>query len=199
MSLHETSSDFRLSVWIIPGLFLLGFPLLSWGCVSTREGMTQETGTHVTTTIQGPGGGGEVQYWSEVSKGVHSLDGSPEEVWPLLRGVLEELGIPVGLLDPTTRTIGNPRFRPQRIGKARNSRYFDCGHGVTAVPYADQYELTASVMAHVGTGDDGNARLETVVTGSARSRALSGGAINCTSKGTLERAIADLVGEGLKG
>ena len=172
-------------------LVLLGF--VAWGCAGSSSGVRPETSTPALTRIQGPGAGYDVHLTTELSKGVFHLNAPPDEVWAAMPAVYEELGIEINLRDPTARVVGNNNFRPRRIDGARNSRYLDCGYGSTAVPHADGYDVTASLIATVRSGDESGTLLETLFTGSARAREVSGGNVSCSSKGTLERRMVEIL------
>jgi hypothetical protein len=146
----------------------------------------------VVTRIQGPGGG-DVHLTSELSKGVFHLSAPPEDVWLALPTVFEELGVEITLRDPRTRTLGNNGFRMRRIGGARNSTFLDCGYGTTAVPHADAYEVTASLVTSLHPGEQGGTVMETLFAASARPREVSGGNIVCSSKGTLEERMLEVL------
>ena len=172
----------------------LGLPLglALQGCATPSDGVLQETSTPASIRIQGMEGG-DVHLTSELSKGTFHLNGSPEEVWSLASELFEELGIEINYQNPAGRAIGNNNFRLRRIGGVRNSRYLDCGFGSTAVPHADGYEVTASLVSSFRAGDSGTTIMETLFVASARARELSGGNVACTSKGTLESTMAEIL------
>ena len=178
-----------------PGRVLV-FGLLSvvgiQGCGTVAEGVMPEGGTPVVTRVQGPGGG-DVLLTSELSIGTFQLGFPPEQVWIALPNVFEEMGIEITYENPGARATGNNQFRARRILGERNSRYLDCGYGSTATPYADSYEVTASLVASVRPGDAGDTVLETLFTASARAREVSGGNISCSSKGILERRMVEML------
>jgi hypothetical protein len=160
------------------------------GCAQPSSGVRPETSTPLASRIQGPGGG-DVYLTSELSKGTYSIPADPEVAWTHLAAVFEELGIEIAYQDPARKAMGNRNFRARRIDEARNSRYLDCGYGRTAVPHADAYDVTASLVVALRPAEDRGTVLETLFTAAARSRDVSGGNIPCSSKGTLERTIAN--------
>lgn len=162
------------------------------GCATSSDGVRQETSTPVAMRIQGAGGG-DVHFTSELSKGTFHLQWAVEEVWLVAPSVFEELGIEINYRISQGRAIGNSNFRVRRVDGARNSRYLDCGYGSTAVPNADGYEVTGSLITTFRPGEDGTTVMETVFTASARAREVSGGTIPCTSKGTLEQRMAEIM------
>ena len=174
---------------------------LGWGlhgCATPSDGVRPQTGALVVTRVQGAGGG-DVYLTSELSKGTFHFNAPPEQVWIVAPSLFEELGIEINYKIPSARAIGNTNFRVRRIGGARNSRYLDCGYGRTAVPNADGYEVTGSLISTFRSGEDGTTIMETLFTASARAREVSGGNVGCTSKGALERAMAEILTEMLAG
>ena len=183
-----------------PGSGLLGLVFLVAlnGCATSPSGVRPETGTPVVTRILGPGGG-DVLLTSELSKGMFHLDAPPEEVWLALPDAFEGLGIEITYRHPGSMAMGNNNFRARRIGEARNSTYLDCGYGRTAIPHADAYEVTASLVTSLRPGEGGGTVMETLFAASARARDVSGGNISCSSKGTLERRMVEMLTELLGG
>lgn len=181
---------------LLPLSIVLGLCL--HGCAGPSDGVRQQTGALAVTRVQGAGGG-DVYLTSEFSKGTFHLDAPPEQVWAVAPSLYEELGIEINYSIPSAKAIGSTNFRVRRILGARNSRYLDCGYGRTAVPYADGYEVTGSLVSTFSAGEDGTTIMETLFTASARAREVSGGNVGCTSKGALERAMAEILTEMLVG
>ena len=118
-------------------------------------------------------------------------------VWPRLAVAYEVLEIPVEVSDAEAYRIGNPEFRPRRIGGERLSRFVDCGQGVTARANADTYRVTMSIFTDLRPADEsGQTVVETLVRASGRSRDTSSRPIPCPSKGQVERMIAEMIGRG---
>jgi hypothetical protein len=175
-------------------VFLFGS--VAMGCATSPDGVRQETAAPVSVRIQGTGGG-DVYLMSEVSRGTFHLSGTMDEAWSRASALFEELGVEVNYLIPSNHAIGNNQFRVRRVGGARNSRYLECGSGATAVPNADGYEVTGSLITTFKQDEDGTTVMQTSFTASARARELSGGSVACTSKGTLEQHMADVMNEWL--
>ena len=114
-----------------------------------------------------------------------------DSVWAALPTVFEALGIGQAGADPEQRVFGNPEFRPRRIDGQRLSRYVDCGLGITAVPKADDYEVTMSVLTRLTPATDGGTVVATTVGATGKPRGVSGNAVHCPSKGTLEARIVE--------
>lgn len=123
------------------------------------------------------------------------LAAPPDSVWMFLPDVWNVLELPVTMVDPDNRVIGTENHRVRRIEGKRLSQYLDCGEGVTATPYADQYEVTVTLLTQVRALQSFRTLLVSEVRATARARTSSGNAIPCSSRRTLEERIAALVAE----
>jgi hypothetical protein len=138
--------------------------------------------------------GADVEIVRETYSTRSTLTGGMEALWGALPGVYEILGIPVEYSDPSARRMGNERLSVRRIEGQRLSRFVDCGSGITARPNADAYAVTLQVVTELRPGPGpGQTTVESWLTGSARPVETSGGTVGCTSKGTLEVRIAELL------
>jgi hypothetical protein len=146
----------------------------------------------IITTAVGPY---NVRATSETAASSDSVDATVEQVWGVLPGVYEELGIPLGGIDARDKRLGNTQFQPRRIGGSRLSRFLDCGSGVAISSYADTYGVTMSLITRVKESDDGRAVVQTQLHAVAEPKAVMGDPVFCTSNGTLESRIAELVAE----
>jgi hypothetical protein len=112
-----------------------------------------------------------------------------DKVWGLLPAVYDSLSIPIGTVDPATRTLGNSGFKIRRqLGKVPLSRYLNCGV-MQGTPSADSYEIHLSVLTEVKAGESGTTDVATTIEAMARPVSLSGDYTSCSSKGVLEQAI----------
>ncbi len=165
--------------------------LIAFGCAGTASHSGQEMEDIITTAV----GPYYVRATSETVASSDSVDAAVEQVWSVLPRVYEELGIPLGGIDARSRQLGNAQFQPRRIGGSRLSRFLDCGSSVGVSSYADTYEVTMSLTTRVKESDDGRAVVQTQLHAVAEPKAVMGDPVFCTSKGTLERRIAELVAE----
>ncbi len=171
---------------------LMVFGLAASGaCASSGQGATQ-TGPGTVSRVFIPGGGGTEMY-NEPGVGSRLVDAPPDSVWLALPRVYELLGIPDAGADPEQMTFGNLGYRARRVEGERLSKYVDCGMGATAVPNADQYNVTLSVLTRLTPGEDGGTMVVTTVEATGKPRAVSGNPVYCQSKGTLEAKVAQLV------
>ena len=105
----------------------------------------------------------------------------------------ERLGVEGAGLMPGQPVYGAQGFRPRRLEGKRLSSWIDCGTGMTAIPKADEYRVTMSLVSRVSPDAGGATRLETVLTASARPSSNAGDPVNCQSNGRLEARVAELV------
>lgn len=137
-------------------------------------------------------GGGTMEIRNDPSAGAFHVPAPVDAVWEVLAEVYERLGIPIGLSDPSQRLLGNQRYRGRAMEGRPLSQFMDCGRGM-GPPYADQYSVTMFVVTHL-THADGTI-VTTTVDGSAKPRDVRGDTVACSSKGRIERRVAELVAE----
>jgi hypothetical protein len=116
------------------------------------------------------------------------------KVWHALPAAYEQLGIPITQADEATHTIGNGGLKIRReLGKVALSRYIDCG--TTQIgENADSYEVYLTVTSHVDEEPTaGLSILRTTFEAMARPIAFSRDYARCSSKGELEKRIAEAV------
>lgn len=127
----------------------------------------------------------------------NSLVNAPvERTWAALQQVYTTLNIPIGELDQASRTIGNSVLRiRRRIGDVPTMRALDCG-GDSGMPNAETYQLLLTLKSRVITNDAGGSVVQTTLEGTGRNPTTSASSdVRCSSKGVLEKRIADLVKE----
>jgi hypothetical protein len=113
-----------------------------------------------------------------------------DTVWRALPGAYATVGIPDPGIDPGgAKAVGNLSFHPHRLAGHMLSEYLDCGRGITAVPRADEYDVTMSVRTDLRPGPEGATVATTTVQATAQSREMSANAVYCRSLGTLEARI----------
>ena len=90
---------------------------------------------------------------------VRKVAATPDQVWRLLPGVLDSLGIPVNVLDAGKKTIGNSGFNMRgRLKSVPLSRYIDCGNSTGIGPNADSYQVNLEFVVEVQPADAGARR-----------------------------------------
>ena len=127
-----------------------------------------------------------------------SVQATADAIWKVLPGVLDELGIPITLVDPPTNTIGNRGFTAhRRLANTPLSRYIDCG--TTQIgPNADSYDVYITFFVQVHRESDVSATVVTGFDASAKPAAFPGDYSSCSSKHLLETRIVDGVKARLK-
>lgn len=119
-----------------------------------------------------------------------TLAGTPDAAWSALPGVLQELGVPVTMVDPRARILGTRDNRVRRIGESRPSRYLDCGSGL-AGQYANIYDVYLTLVTQVFPAEEGSFEVRTQLEAAAKDAAHSNNPVRCTSKGVLEAEIVE--------
>jgi hypothetical protein len=113
-----------------------------------------------------------------------------DQVWRVLPGVLDSLGIPVSLSDPAKHLIGNDGLNlRRRLGNTTLDRFIDCGN-TQGSPSANSYEVHLAVRTTVSPDPAGSV-LSTTVVAMGRPVSFSGDYVRCSSTGALESRIAD--------
>jgi len=129
--------------------------------------------------------------------GETTVPASLRAVWGVLPGVFEQLEIELSVFDAANAVIGNRGYRARTVEGERMSRWLDCGRGPVR-PYADEYQVTLTVMVQLLSADNGTV-VRTTVDAYARGRDSGGSGVHCISWGSLERRIPELVMETLEG
>lgn len=131
---------------------------------------------------------------TEASRDVVQLAAPVARSWDALRAAYDSVGVAVGTLDPRTYTIGNLGYKVrQRLGRAPLSRYLDCGGSTQVGPNADSYDVMLSVTSTLTPTGAAATTLTTTVEAEARPATFNQSWMRCTSKGALEKRLADLV------
>ena len=140
--------------------------------------------------------GGAIRMTTYHSEGwvTHKLPASVAATWSVLPAVYDSLGIPVTTRDAVRHTIGNGGLRVRgRLGKVALQRYLDCG-STQGGPNAETYEIHLVISTQLLPGANGGSRLSTSVGAEARPVNFASDWVRCTSKNTLEKAMAELAG-----
>ncbi|MGW8268822.1 MAG: hypothetical protein ACWGSQ_20820 [Longimicrobiales bacterium] len=157
--------------------------------------------------VQGPasdnptGTGGEFRLPADMVTASLDVPAAPEEAWPALKQVFEELKIPMREVSEPTRTVRNLRFVvSRRLGGERLSTYLDCGRSASG-PNADTYRLQLEIASRVVAVGSGQSRIDTELTGVGMNmEGTSNNRVLCTSNHQLELRIAagvrEIVGGG---
>jgi hypothetical protein len=123
---------------------------------------------------------------------VDTVAAPPARAWPELVRAWATLRLPVTGADTINYRIGGSTLPLGLIGGQRPSVWLDCGHGMSEAN-ADQYQVTFSMAARVMPLDTSRSTIESIIRSSARPRDVSTESFRCTSLGTLELRIAQMI------
>lgn len=154
-----------------------------------RSDMPPEHTSYVST---GDGASFEVRLRPTDNPSVHIIYVLPDKAWQVLPIVFAQLDLPGQVLDANTRTFGFERQRMRRqVAGTRLEELVDCGMGIIA-PNAATHLVTLSVVTRIRP-ERGVTAVEMRITGVARDPAVSTSPTNCTSRGKLERIVAERI------
>jgi hypothetical protein len=119
---------------------------------------------------------------------------SPQAAWSELGGVFETLELETPTVDRRSFSMGNERFVARRIEGRSLSNYLDCGTSFGRAR-ADQYRITMQILVRLLRDPSGGTRVRTMLDAYAQPQDVAGNSYHCTSKGTLERRIAELLAQ----
>lgn len=127
------------------------------------------------------------------------VSGNRDSIFAALETVFTELKIPVQLNDPKQGLLNNLNADiSRRLGGQPLSRYIDCGRGFSG-NNADYYRITLAVSAWLDPNVGEPKNLYVAIAATGRDPAGSKSAYSmCTSRGALERRIAERVQEIVK-
>jgi len=194
--LRSSPTRSRPAVPLVDALPLAGL-LLAAGCASSppEAGDVAAAGRQVETVSVGSSQGGalaQIEIETEASIiDVVSPTGLSTS-WAVLPEVFEILGIEATTVDRPSYSAGNERFVVRNIERRALSNYLECGSSFGRAR-ADQYEVTMQILVQLAGAPGGGTRVRTTLDAYARPRDVAGNAYHCTSRGTLERRIAELV------
>jgi hypothetical protein len=115
-----------------------------------------------------------------------------------LPGVLDTLGIPVGTLEPASRTIGNSGLKIRgRLRGVPLSRYIDCGNSTQIGPNADSYDVNLVFLAEVRPAQGGST-VRVTLQAVAKPVNFAQDYSQCSTKGVLESRFFDILSARLK-
>lgn len=175
-------------------------PLLSFAlaaCASATPGTsTQPTSETVRVFTGGVSKGITMSGSDGVS--VRKIAATSDEVWRLLPGVLDSLGIPVNVVDQAKHTIGNSGFNVRgRLKSVPLSRYIDCGNSNGIGPNADSYQVNLQFVVEVQPVDAGSL-VRTTLQAMAKPVTFAQDYSACSSKSALESRVIDILSARIK-
>ena len=184
----------RVSRRRLPILFLAS---VVTACASSGAGVSGPRTT--TVSVIAPSGATrsiEIRPTTDVNESI--LPATPTQVWTVLPAVFDQLQVEVTTVDSRSRVMGNAGYLARRVEGKRLSIYLECGSDFLG-PYANQHDVTLSLMVQLTNAPENETVVTTVVNASAKARAVSGTRLQCTSKRSLERRVVELIAEKLAG
>ena len=175
-----------------PKVAFLAALLAATGCVSTREGAPD--GIALTTVRTDNVGGSNLQLSNDMEFVASELPVARALAWGVLPGVYQQLGIPVTNSNPQSFQVGNLGFEVQRVDGKRMNHFLDCGTS-RGGPIASSHQVTLVVLTKLVEVSDERTEVSSVVDGTAVHRSTAGYPVDCRSRETLEKLIADRVAE----
>jgi hypothetical protein len=175
-------------------LVLLGLTLV--GCASSgTSGAPPSTQSVRLPGSSGVTGGSGVLTMTGVdATNVQTLAFAPDQVFRLIPSVLDSLGIPVAMLEPSKRSVGNPAFKlRQRLKGTPLSRYIDCGSSTQVGANADNYDVSLSAIADVAPGAANSSRVTLTFEAVAKPVNFSQQYSQCNSRGLFESKFFDIL------
>lgn len=163
------------------------------GCASS--GTTGTTAATPTMRVVGGNGSASLVTLAAVDNS-HSatLPFSADQVFRLIPNVLDSLGIPVTMLEPSKRSIGNPSLKVRgRLKTTPLSRYIDCGTSTQIGANADSYDVNLSVIADVRPGQATSAQVTLNLEAAARPVNFSQEYSQCRSRGLFESRFFEML------
>lgn len=163
--------------------------------------LTAACATSTSTAVPPPhqvdridiGEAGTVQLTHDARPNTFSLPFLPASTWGALPAAYETLGITVNHLDEKQLLMGGTGMRlRRRLGGEPLGKYLDCGGGLGGAN-ADSYDVNLTLLARVAPEGKAGSTLAVELQALARPMNVSGDWLRCTSRGVLEKRLADLV------
>lgn len=162
--------------------------IVTSGCGSTPEAIQSAPGP--TPGVTGGSTGAQVNLSHEAQVNEVVIEAPVADTWRVLPQAWEDAMVPVASVDNARRTLQSGVYRAPReiVGKPL-SDFFDCGYTMSG-PRVTLWQVSIDVAGVVLPDGEGS-RIATRVTATARPRdGTSTNAVNCSSRGEIERIIA---------
>lgn len=147
-----------------------------------------------TMRVSTPGGTLNIRVRPDEMRSTFIIAAAPDRVWRTLPAVFDSLGMPAaGVLDAAARRFGTTGLRVRRrLGSTPVSRYFDCGQTQIG-ENADEYDVQLQLVVALTAGTAGTTNLDVLLDARARPVAFSQGYQACSTRGTLDKRLVELV------
>jgi hypothetical protein len=144
--------------------------------------------------LVGPGGSAALSVTGVDATNTRVVANPPDQVFRAIPGVLDSLGIPVAMLEPAKRSIGNPAFKiRQRLKGTPLSRLIDCGSSTQVGANADSYDVSLNVIADVAAGAANSSTVTLTFEAVAKPLNFSQQYSQCNSRGLFESRFFDIL------
>lgn len=111
----------------------------------------------------------------------------------------DALGVPIGVMDPAKRTVGNTALKVRRqLKDVPLSRYIDCGGSTQLGSNADSYDVNISLIAVVRSVSPTASSVSITFEAVGRPATFAQEYSPCTSKGVLEARLIESIVSRLK-
>ncbi len=141
-------------------------------------------------------GSAAVEMHTEAGVGQSVIMAPSDKVWQVLPSVFEQLEIPITRRDSRVPEIGNLGYWARRVEGRRMGNFVDCGTNLSG-QLANLYEIQLSIVTRLSDGPEGTTVVTTTVDAYGQPRTTSGNQVHCQSRETLEKRVAELLGEKL--
>jgi|SRR5687768_3789200 len=158
-------------------------------------GRPEEQTVRVSGVTGGISGSTGLRLTSNTISRVDTLWTSFDRVWRELPAVFAVLEIPIEKFDASTNVIGHSAFKVyRRLGKFPLTRYLDCG-STQIGPNAESYEVMLTVLTRIERvrSDTSLTAVGTTVEAVAKPVQFRGDYSRCSSKGTLENRVMEIL------
>ena len=169
--------------------------ILSLAAVSACASTTTTVGRPETESVRiGSAESGNLRLTSITQANVSPIAFPIGKVWHAMPAAFDALAIPITAVDTALHTISNGGLKLRRqLGNVPLSRFIDCG-STQIGDNADSYDIYLTVVARLEEEKtSGLTTLYTTFEAMARPIAFSREYSRCSSRGVLEKRLADAV------
>ena len=181
-------------------IYLVCAALLLTGCASSSTSATSTapaqpdrvlaTDDRVGISIRAPSDGSATRV---------TIPATADEVFNAVTSSYAMLKVPITYADKGLGEQGNKKFLMSRtFDNQRVSAYLNCGDDPFGGPNANANPVQVSLVTRARAAGGTSTVLETMVSGVTYKGGGNSGPIYCTSTGTLEQDIAEMVGSRIK-
>jgi hypothetical protein len=135
-----------------------------------------------------------VERYTERGAVHHRMLATADATWSALTDAYRDLGMEIGSMNTSTRTVGNMQLSARRtLAGEPLSRFFECGTTPVGAPRTNTHRLEIRIQSRVVAEGAEHSRIESELHAVAYPVGTSTRPADCVSKGTLEDRIASAV------